>query len=379
MLMNSFLTILVACWITSDANGFLATFRRTKYRQLRGRTPLSSIRMETFLNVEHTAGFDVQLGDNLFPTLVSRFQGDFDNYHQVVKDRKMGLIPRQGGGHEHFHVTLIPMPIDVLPNDIFPVEKQNDRCAAVVASYYFDGMPNKIFRLRMYILHCGGGDEQNDSSSQFDKEQGQTVQMRLYTFCPTLEKTLRQNSDDALNNWYTIISDHVLDHGCESFTELNRCDIQWTANPDKVRHAYLSEFSTTASSKGKKSVPIHAKMIHDHEQGGVLLESQMMPGTFIRIQDELSLWEDELWINDRGFDADTKNMVYGNWKGVPYQMMRVASIGRGDEMNVPGQYRRTVVAPDLRWTLGEKWRTPQEYEMKMIAIGGMTSQMNSSR
>jgi hypothetical protein len=94
--------------------------------------------VKTFLNVvEHPKDFDEQLNDDLFSTLVSRFQGDFDNYHQVVQDRKMGLTPRQGGGHEHFHVTFIPMPINLIPDETFPVVVKHDdlSAAAVIASY----------------------------------------------------------------------------------------------------------------------------------------------------------------------------------------------------------------------------------------------------
>jgi hypothetical protein len=360
-------------WI-SYVDGFLTSFTIKKIGMI---VPSSTMTVKTFMNmVENPKDFNVKLSDNLFSTLVSRFQGDFDNYHQVVQDRKMGLTPREGGGHEHLHVTFIPMPLHILPGEMFPVEKRDDICSAVVACYYFDGMPNRIFRLRMYSLYCGSYDEHDNSMTP----QQETVQMRLYTFCPELEKILRLNSEYALEKWLKLISDHVLENGSDSFQLLNRCDIQWTENPDEVRHAYLNKFSSNIHNKSNKSVPIHAKMIYDHEQGGVLLESQMMPGTFIRIQDELSLWQDELWINDRGFDADTKKMVYGNWKGVPYQMIRVTNIGQqNDATNNPGQYRRTIVSSDLSWTLGEKWRTAQKYDMKIAAIGGTTSQMNSRR
>ena len=46
---------------------------------------------------------------SMLTNLLSRFQGDFDNYNQVYKDRSLGLTPREGGGHEHFHCTLISL------------------------------------------------------------------------------------------------------------------------------------------------------------------------------------------------------------------------------------------------------------------------------
>ena len=116
-------------------------------------------------------------------------------------------------------------------------------------------------------------------------------------------------------------------------------------------------------------------MIHDHDIGGVKLESQLQPGTYLQVQDELSLWEDELWINDRGYDAETKVMVYGNWRGIPYKMKRVASLfgDCDDENGEVGNWRRSVVDSSLEWTLGSQWRTEEEYEEKMNAIGGINN------
>ena len=48
--------------------------------------------------------------------LASRFQGDFDNYAQVVSDRAEGLLPGEGGGHEHIHCTLVPVDPGLLPS-----------------------------------------------------------------------------------------------------------------------------------------------------------------------------------------------------------------------------------------------------------------------
>jgi hypothetical protein len=166
---------------------------------------------------------------------------------------------------------------------------------------------------------------------------------------------------------------------------------------------------------------IHAIMIMDHSRGGVLLESQMKLGSFIRIQDELSLLDSELWINDRGYDADadsdseskdkddsastTRTMVYGNWDGVPYQMARVASLvphtlptALGQPAALPLEYtlehshpnghghqngrlrfEREIVDADLSWTMGDGWRSPEEYESKMAAVGGITTRMNRNK
>lgn len=68
------------------------------------------------------------------------------------------------------------------------------------------------------------------------------------------------------------------------------------------------------------------------------------------MQDDIKLWHDWLWVNDRSFDRKG-DFVYGNQRGVPYKMGRVS---------VPGP---------LEWTLGGEWRTEQLYAEKMSAIG----------
>ena len=54
--------------------------------------------------------FSLSCGDNrqeaddsknlLWNRLMEHFQGDFDNYNQVLEDRAQDLLPREGGGHE---------------------------------------------------------------------------------------------------------------------------------------------------------------------------------------------------------------------------------------------------------------------------------------
>ena len=83
------------------------------------------------------------------------------------------------------------------------------------------------------------------------------------------------------------------------------------------------------------------RLLAHMEGGGCCIESERAPGTFIDVEDDLALDEDWLFINDRGFDRESGAMVYGNWRGVPYAMRRVAHENGG---------RRGCL--DLSWTMG---------------------------
>jgi len=420
-----------------------------------------------------------------------------------VKDRQNELLPREGGGHEHFHVTLLPIDVDRLlhslggsgssssggsgdnnnHNDssrarhLFPtgVVERSEICddgdddddgasvnaginaginaGAVLAAYYFDGMPQRIFRLRMYTLYCPEdeieNEIENENAIENENERGQNndastssssskppiIQMKLFTLDKSLEGKLRACSESAVEDWENILQDHLLQNFNDShddgdddgdgdgvgdaqqniqdiFQEMHRCDIQWTFEPDEIRHAYVKDYSPHQTDESSPSTrpsppppppvlpvptPVHAIMMHDHDIGGVLLESQMMPGTYIRVQDELSLWENELWINDRGHDAeDIERLVYGNWGGVPYQMKRVSTLvvessvvldmdsaddndASCEAASTGGRYRRKGVDKSIEWTMGKAWRTEEEYEEKMAAIGGTSTKMNRDR
>jgi hypothetical protein len=121
---------------------------------------------------------------------------------------------------------------------------------------------------------------------------------------------------------------------------------------------------------------------------GTIVDSiSMMPGRRILIKDELSIWRDEFWINDRGYDPDNKlddvhddvrwnaiddvvgmPFVYGNRRGVPYKLRRVSNfVDANVEDREPPRLqvdiesglhlRRDVVNSDLEWTLGVSYRT----------------------
>jgi len=43
----------------------------------------------------------------------------------------------------------------------------------------------------------------------------------------------------------------------------------------------------------------------------------------LTVRDDVALWKDALWVNDRGADTETGEHVYGNIHDVPYKMSRV--------------------------------------------------------
>lgn len=264
--------------------------------------------------------------------LLNIFSGDFDNYNQVVNDRENNLLPREGGGHEHIHCTLIPLS---------PTTR--------LAAFYFDGNPRMIFRFRYYQLLI---EESNDH-----------VNMKLYTLNPLLEQELRATNDAT--EWPRVFQDFAASHKDDLneeplVKELYKCDVQWSRDMDPVQHEYaLSHFRS-----GKDS--FHAIMIF----GQALMNSTMIPGQEILIKDQLSLSQNDFWIHDRGFNPETGDYIYGNQRGVPYQLERVTCIH-------PDTGKREIVHPQLQWTLGEAWRTEQEYQNYMDLVGGVSSKLNS--
>ena len=257
--------------------------------------------------------------------MLTFFSGDFDNFLQVLEDRSNNLQPREGGGHEQIHCALIPLT---------PTTR--------LAAFYFDGLPQKIFRFRYYQLVI-------TSSTSVD--------MKLYTLEPSLEQELRATVDPT--EWPGVFENYNKTHPDEVLIrELPMCDVQWSREMDPVQHKYaLEQFD---NKKG-----FHAVMIY----GEALVDSTMMPGQKILIRDQLSLWENEFWIHDRGYNPDTGDYIYGNQRGVPYKLKRVTRIDQ--------QGQRQVVNPELQWTLGPDWRTQDEYQERMTLLGGLSSKLNS--
>ena len=275
------------------------------------------------------------------------FQGDFDNYPQVVEDRRNNMEPREGGGHEHFHCTLVPL-------------SPNSRLAA----FFFDGNPERIFRFRHYQLmtNVNSGDDIEDVKS---------VEMQLSTLHPDLEAVLRANSKDPVS-WPRLFWDFEPSNPADDkVTELPRCEIEWSLEKDPEQHAYVLGIPEHSDDDHGNS--LHAVMV----QGEAIVNSTIVPGMAIRILDQLSLYDDVFYINDRGFDPVTGAFIYGNQRGVPYRLNRVAHFvppvsNETDASNL----QRQVTNPELEWTMGPDWRTENEYRKNMDVIGGESAGIN---
>eukprot|EP00549_Striatella_unipunctata_P025409 CAMPEP_0118701248 /NCGR_PEP_ID=MMETSP0800-20121206/17131_1 /TAXON_ID=210618 ORGANISM="Striatella unipunctata, Strain CCMP2910" /NCGR_SAMPLE_ID=MMETSP0800 /ASSEMBLY_ACC=CAM_ASM_000638 /LENGTH=175 /DNA_ID=CAMNT_0006602119 /DNA_START=410 /DNA_END=937 /DNA_ORIENTATION=- len=153
----------------------------------------------------------------------------------------------------------------------------------------------------------------------------------------------------------------------DSFESLPNCDVKWTKSADPVQHAYAFEAPPTRVEDA-----VHAVMVH----GEAIVDSiTMIPGKPIRILDQLSLWEKDFWINDRGLDPVTGNFIYGNHRGIPYCMERVTSIFKDFESRT---WQRKVINDSLEWTMGPDYRTDEQYDSNMDQIGGPSTRMNLS-
>lgn len=343
--------------------------------------------------------------------LLANFQGDFDNYNQVVRDRKHGLTPGEGGGHENIHCTLVPCPQhnDTMAYDISASHRANNQW--VLAAFYFNGNPRQIFRFRAYRLTS-------------PPSEGFPVRMELNTLLPHLEKQLRLCSHRPDMWWREVWNvwckkkNEVLRTGKIDLEEWNQlqtvglktmvsplggCDVLWDPNWDPAKHSYLyvDEYDDDCPDSGDSNVEAlppgksqHATM-EAGTKGAIVDSISMIPGKRILIKDELSIWKDEFWINDRGYDPDAVEegqgdqegmpFIYGNQRGIPYKLKRVTNFSRssGDD-NVeqeppqlpavsdleayPG-LDRTIANSDLEWTLGEEYRTPDLFQEKMQAVG----------
>ena len=330
----------------NDRHQILQHCARAGRRHCRQRRPPCGLTgLKSYRTPTEDSRHSIYRNDRLWVELTSRFQGDFDNYNQVIRDRRDGLLPREGGGHENIHCTLLPL-------------SENTRLAA----FYFDGTPSAIFRFRFYELRPHLHETTNELKA---------IDTVLYTLHPDLERRLRQESENPLS--WPVIFHSFGDEKEPSTTEgeeelwqriqlLPKCDVRWSWRRDPVLHAY----ATGNSENDDADDGIHAVMVY----GQATVDSQMMPGQQILIKDQLSIWSDALWIHDRGFNPTTGEYIYGNQRDVPYALDRVSNFVQNSE-DVDAGLHREVVNDDLIWTLGQLYRSSsEEYQSKIDAMGG---------
>ena len=219
-------------------------------------------------------------------TLVSRFsrlfRGHFDNSGQADADMAAGHGPRAGGGHEHIHCHL--QPLQQLRRNP-PADGEATRY--VLASYYADGQPERLFRERIYAL----------SSCSSDAQFGECIQMQIFRVREQTVEALRAAAGDAGRVSWELddVADALL---------IPDCNVYWRWLGERFEGEMRTESIVVASPVLNKD---------------------------IIVRDDVALWEgraggegDALWCNDRGTDMDG-NYVYGNIHDIPYQMQRVAS------------------------------------------------------
>jgi hypothetical protein len=136
-----------------------------------------------------------------------------------------------------------------------------------------------------------------------------------------------------------------------------------------------STSSTNSTNDGTNG--IHAVMVY----GEALVDSQMKPGSKILIQDQISIWENQLWIHDRGFDPTTGNFIYGNQRNIPYALERVANFIPANTTSTLArttslsshqrvQLVRQIVNDELAWTMGTEYRSNERYDERIQNMGG---------
>eukprot|EP00903_Cladosiphon_okamuranus_P007916 g7644.t1 len=353
----------------------------------------------------------------LLDDLLELFQGEFDNYDQVVEDRRAGMAAGPGGGHEHIHCSLKPLNASLVPEQVATAggggaaSSNRDRNgedgagagtggldrprAVVAAKYYFNGDSNVVFRYRLYSFHLC---PPNTPGARGD------VVMRLWRMLPSVETRLRAAGYDLTYfDWHGAEVDEPLaadgagggatkSCGSAVVEHILGCEIYWSRHGDNIRGdgeeasrtqaggeaaAWLGEgrgkagvdgacSSISSGDTAAEGAPSSAAAavspegesfvgLMGQDDSGTWVQSQNVAGLEILVKDDLRVWSDQLWVNDRGFDREG-NFLYGNQRSVPYKMRRVVAPG------------------PLAWTLGPEHRTKEAYAEKMSAIGVVPGQ-----
>ncbi|CAN0283947.1 unnamed protein product [Discosporangium mesarthrocarpum] len=311
----------------------------------------------TGVSVQGVAGAkSASTAAEMMDDLLRCFQGEFDNYNQVVADRSEGLNPGPGGGHEHFHCSLREVT-SLAPPQITCTEGEgksgNEPVAVMAAKYYFNGDPSVVFRYRLYSFHA---------AEESSRGRG-PVEMRLWRLLPLVEQQLKAVDYHLAGfSWARAGAWGPGEEnaggsreGCDVVERMQGCEIYWSRALEGEEGqasvgAEAGEGEGEGAGGGEEEVVCGFLGLMGENDEGTWISSQNVPGLNILVKDDLRLWPGRLWVNDRGYDRHG-DFVYGNQRGVPYKL--------------------EATDPDhpLGWTLGEEYRTPETYAEKMAAIG----------
>jgi len=195
--------------------------------------------------------------------LKSWFKGDFDNKIQVDEDLAASRAPREGGGHEHIHCKVLDVDL-----------AEEDSRHSLLAHYYFGDDPSRTFRMRLYTF-----------AAAQDPDGSMSVKMQIHYLSEERIAALKAGTDPASIDWRNQDVTHPIED----------VDVTWRPRGDHF-HGTLDKDSVTIFSPTMQAPII--------------------------IKDEVTLWADQLWVNDRGYTADGKQ-IYGNFHGVPYKLNKV--------------------------------------------------------
>jgi CpeT/CpcT family (DUF1001) len=303
-----------------------------------------------------------------FPTwtdeFLSLFQGDFDNYRQVVEDRDNGLLPREGGGHEHMHSRLLPIRVAAGSDG---GDRHHDYYYSRLAAFYLDGVPTNIFRFRYYQLTC---------------RVPEALDLQIYFLNPALEHRLRQFPVEDWNATFASAAAAAATSTGESsstaaaahITYVPSCDIRWRRS---TTSSITSHDQNSTAGGGQIGPVFHATMLAG--DAGIVVPSQVNPQQLIHIQDEIWVTAQQLIIHDRGRDPVSQAWIYGNQRGVPYRLDRVIMAnGKNNNNNnmvqnadADGDGEYDVDEDSLQWTnIGP---SSPLYAAKMARIGGASA------
>lgn len=232
--------------------------------------PAAEALLEKALLQQHRAAAPTAAGERSayrqLSSFLGMFRGEFDNHVQHAFETARGLTPREGGGHEHIHCSL---------KEVLVAGAAGNH---VLATYYFDGRPNAVFRQRLYRIDALPRDEQF----------GSCVRMQIYR--------LRPEAGAAL---------------AAAGGEVGR--VAWGA-ADVAPELHLPSadvFWRWCGERFEGEMRMHSITLASERDGSPLV-----------VRDDVALWQDALWVNDRGSTPEGA-YVYGHIGDVPYKMSRV--------------------------------------------------------